>query len=890
MYRKINDYGIIGNLQTIALIAGDGGIDWLCLPAIDSPAVFAALLDARIGGRFRIQPEEDWDSAAAYRPRTNILVTRFRTRSGARMELTDFMPLPADKHDPGTVYRRVKVREGEMPLRLEFEPKFDYARTEPQLQFFDDGVVAASKDGEVLALHVGGAMPIEIDGTAATGRMVLTKGQHCWFRLQYGEFEARPIDAARAESALKDTEAFWHRWLETRETGRELDLGVHREMVDRSALVLKLLYLQSTGAIAAAATTSLPEEIGGVRNWDYRYTWIRDTALTLQAIYNLGHLSELEGYLKWIKEVITKSGSELKIMYGLRGEPELPESELDHLEGYKGSAPVRIGNAAGRQLQLDIYGEILDAALRLSDYAGKIDIELWGFLRSICDHASANWQKPDSGIWEVRGGPHHFVHSKVMCWVALDRGITIARRYGFPADLTRWRATAGRIKQEVLEKGWHQEKQAFVQHYDTDALDAANLLIPIFGFLPFDDERVRSTARAIRRELGHPECDGYLFRYRGNDGLPGGEGIFLACSFWLVDNLTAFGELQEAEYLLERLRDAAGPLGIFAEEYDPDWREALGNYPQAFSHVGFINSVVELRRKRLESARRVPQKTVPQRFEHKTLVFRNYLLNDGQPPEEVHTEKVAADLKHRMNILRGAFFRMDQGRVAYEEMHASEAYRRYVICSRALKRFDPGSLQTRAEKLAFWINLYNVIVINGVIELGIRNSVKEVPRFFRRIRYRIGEHPYSADDIEHGILRGNQRLPHSLLRPFRSGDPRRRHAVEEIDPRIHFALVCASVSCPPIEVYTAENLEEELDISGRTFLNAGGVRIDRDAGKVALSRVFQWYGEDFGRSVAERLRFLAPYLYDQSDREFLENRAETLAVSYQDYDWRLNRT
>jgi len=890
MYNKINHYGIIGNLQTIALIADDGSIDWLCLPAIDSPAVFAALLDDNLGGRFRLQPEGAWDSVSAYKPRTNILITRFRSRRGARMKLTDFMPMPTEKHDPGVLYRKVEAFRGKVALRIEFEPKFDYARADTRLEARDSGAVATAANGESLALHTDRAMQLEARETSVAGRLVLSEGRCCWLKLQYGSTEPLPVDAEEAESALEDTATFWHRWIEARETGRRLDLGVHRPMADRSALVLKLLYFQSTGAIAAAATTSLPEEIGGVRNWDYRYTWIRDTALTLQALYNLGHLSELEGYLKWIKNIITESGSELKIMYGLRGETELPEAELDHLEGYKGSAPVRIGNAAAGQLQLDIYGEILDAALRLSNYAGKIDIDLWGFLRNICEHVTENWHKPDSGIWEVRGGPYHFVHSKVMAWVALDRGLTIARRYGFPADLGRWRRTARQIKQQVLEHGWSQKKKAFVQHYDTEELDAANLLIPIFGFLPFDDERVRSTTDAIRRELGHSDCDGYLYRYRGDDGLPGEEGIFLVCSFWLVDNLIARGELLEAEYLLERLRDTAGPLGLFAEEYDPNWREALGNYPQAFSHVGFINSAVELRRKRAAVARRIPDKSLPEAIEHKVLIFRSYLLNDGRPPAEASTEKIGADLKHRMNVLRGAFFRVDEGRVAYEEMNDSEAYRSYVTCSYALKHFNPERLQTRADKLAFWINLYNVIVINGVIELGIRNSVKEVPRFFRRIGYQIGEHRYSADDIEHGILRGNHRLPHSLLRPFGSNDPRRWHAVGEVDPRIHFALVCASVSCPPIEVYTPEQLDEELDISGRTFLNAGGIRVDRKAESVSLSRVFQWYGDDFGRSTAERLRFLAPYLYNDQDRSFIESRAETLTVTYQDYDWRLNRT
>jgi GH15 family glucan-1,4-alpha-glucosidase len=889
MYQQINDYGIIGNLRTIALVSSCGSIDWLCLPALDSPSVFAALLDDRIGGRFQLRPEGDTDSVQVYRPQTNVLTTRFRRQDGSQLELTDFMPIPNSEDDAGTVYRRIEVLKGKMRVKLIFEPKFDYARAETRLERHPGGLVASSDGGQSLALYTGEGMDLTIDDGRAQGWLNLSKGNSRWLKCQFGRSEVPVCDRDTAEQVLEDTTAFWHTWLNTQETGREHDLGPNRAMIERSALILKLLHYQPSGAIAAAATTSLPEEIAGVRNWDYRYTWIRDTALTLQALYDLGHLSELEGYFKWIKKVIRESGADLKIMYGLRGQTELPEIELEHLEGYKGSAPVRIGNAAEDQLQLDIYGEIMDAALKLSNYAGKIDIGLWNFLKEICDYVTANWQNPDSGIWEVRGGPYHFVQSKVMCWVALDRGLTIARRYGFPADRELWRQTADDIRKDVLERGWCEAKKAFVQHYETDALDAANLLIPIFGFLPFDDPRVRSNADAIRRELGHPMFDGYLLRYQGDDGLPGEEGVFLICSFWLVDNLIGRGDLREAAYLLERLREAASPLGLFAEEYDPHWREALGNYPQAFSHVGFIISVMTLSRKRASRDRRPPEKPLAKVFEHKALIFRSYLLNDGDPPGDASTEMIAADLKHRMNILRGAFFRVDEGRVAYEEMKGSQAYRRYLSCSYALKRFDIGSLETRAEKLAFWINLYNVIVINGVIELGIRNSVKEVPRFFRRVCYRVGEETYSADDIEHGILRGNRRFPLALRDPFPSGDPRRKHAIGEIDPRIHFALVCASVSCPPIELYTADNLDDELDISGRTFLNAGGIQIDREAGKIYLSRVFKWYGEDFGRTTTGRLRFLAPYLYSDEDRAYIEERAAELTVSYQDYDWRLNR-
>jgi hypothetical protein len=656
-------------------------------------------------------------------------------------------------------------------------------------------------------------------------------------------------------------------------------------MVDRAALVLKLLYYNPAGTIAAAATTSLPEEIGGVRNWDYRYTWVRDTSFTLQVLFNLGHLSETQGYLRWIERLLSEHGAgRMQIMYGLRGEADLPEEELSHLDGYKGSRPVRIGNGAASQRQLDIYGEIMDAALKLSDYVGKIDSERWPFLRGICDYVVEHWQDRDSGIWEIRGDPCHFVYSKMMCWVALDRGLTIARRYGFPADLKKWEETKAEIKGDVLEKGWNQEKQSFVQHYETDALDASNLLMPLLGFLPFEDPRIVSTIEATQRELGH---DGFLYRYVGEDGLPGGEGTFLLCTFWLIDCLIGLQRFEEAEILINRIEGVANHLGLFSEEYDVNWREALGNFPQAFTHIGYINSVIALRQARRKEAKEDErEKSLSLR---KLLLTSRIVLNDGEPSPDMPIENIAMKLKDSMNILRGAFFDTKRGRVSYEQMQRSKAYREYVGLSYALKRMDLEGLKSRKEQLAFWINLYNVIVIHGVITLGIRDSVKEVRQFFRRVQYQIGDMFFTPDDIEHGILRGNRRPPNSLFKVFQGKDPRLAFSIKPFDPRIHFTLVCASSSCPPIEVYTGEKLEKELTIAGETFLNGGGIIIDREKNRISLSRIFTWYAADFGKSLNERLRFIAPYLYNRDDRDFLEENAEHIKVNYQDYDWRLNR-
>ncbi|MGD0232755.1 MAG: glycoside hydrolase family 15 protein, partial [Syntrophorhabdales bacterium] len=823
---------------------------------------------------------------AEYLPQTNVLRTRFRASTG-EMELVDFMPVPertAEGIEIGeyALYRRLTVTAGNLEVGMVFEPAFDYARAATTVERYGRMLVARG-GRETMTLAVSEDIPEGDDGHTAVWS--LEAGHVLWLSLKYNVEEAFICHVETAEKALTATEEFWRGWLGSRETGRAVHLGHYQAMVDRSTLVLKLLQFEETGTIAAAATTSLPEEVGGTRNWDYRYTWVRDTSFTLEALFNMGHLSETEGYLRWVEKLLTEGGAErLRIMYGLRGEEELPEYELSHLEGYKASRPVRVGNDAAKQRQLDIYGEIMDSALKLSGYAGKVDFKMWLVLREICNYAVRHWGEPDSGIWEVRGGLRQFVYSKVMCWVALDRGITIAKRYGFPADLRIWEETRTAIKEEVLAKGWSREKKSFVQHYESEALDASSLLIPIFGFLPFDDPRVVSTVEAIERELNHDE---FLYRYVNEDGLSGREGAFLLCSFWLVDCLIGLGRLNDAEFLLRRLEYTANHLGLFSEMYDVRWQEALGNLPQAFTHIGYINSVIRLLEAKGE-ARKGEEELRRLSFIER-MGFSKIMLNDGTSERGLPSREIASRLKNTMNILRGAFFDTARSRVAYERMKSSDVYREYLKLSYSLKEMDLHDLKTWNEKLAFWINLYNVIVIHAVIELGIRDSVREVRDFFRRVCLQIDGELFTPYDIEHGILRANHRPPHGLSHVFSKDDPRRVHAIEPLEPRVHFVLVCASSSCPPIGVYTAENLEKELDISGRTFLNAGGIVIDREHGRVSLSRIFRWYANDFGGSQGERLRFVAPLLYDDEDGRFIEENAEVLNVSYQAYDWRLNR-
>jgi pentatricopeptide repeat protein len=883
-YKKISDYGIIGNLQTIALVGLDGSIDWLCLPHIDSPSIFGALLDDEKGGRFAITPVGTYESTTAYLPDTNILKTTFRTETG-EAHLRDFMPVLTDDDGKAEIYRCVGVMEGTVEIEVVFEPRFDYARAETRVKKRNGTIVAsgiASDCSESVALS--STRELRCDGPCGKIRLTLKAGDSVCFLLTRGQEVPGNDISKKLQASLKETEEYWRGWLQRSETGLVVDPGRWKEMVDRSALVLKLLSFNPTGAIAAAATTSLPEEVGGVRNWDYRFTWIRDTSFTLQALYNLGHLRETEDYLRWIQNLLAQHGAGgMQIMYGLRGEADIEEVELPHLEGYRGSRPVRIGNEAYRQKQLDIYGELMDAALKLSNYVGKVDVGMWPFLRDVCDHVVEHWCETDAGIWEVRSDYLHFVYSKLMCWVALDRGIIIARRYGFPADLNRWEETQGAIRDEIIEKGWSKKKQSFVGHYGGDTLDASVLHIPLAGFLPFDDPRIISTVEAVQREL----CsEGLLYRYRTEDGLAGGEGAFLLCTFWLIDCLIAMGRVEEAEQFLDRMVAYSNHLGLFSEEYDTAQGEALGNFPQAFTHIGFINSVIALRK---AQCKREPRKSHAKK---RLLSFleEKVILNREAPPVNIKYDEIVPELKNVMNTLRGAFFDTMKGRVAYELMAGSGPYKRYTCLSGALKRLNLNCLTTREERLAFWINLYNVMGIHGIVELGIRDSVNEVNGYFTRVLYQIGDFTFSLDDIEHGILRGNRRRLTSIWKPFSAADPRIAFVIDPPDPRIHFTLVCASSSCPPIELYTADDIDQELTVAGEVFINSGGVVIDRKKKSLSLSRIFDWYGRDFGPDLPARLRYLSRFLYEEADRQFICDNAYTLKVEYQEYDWRLNRS
>jgi GH15 family glucan-1,4-alpha-glucosidase len=602
-YQPIENYGIVGDMRTAALVGMDGSLDWLCYPHFDSPSVFAALLDAQRGGHFRISPRaDDVRQKQFYWPDTNVLVTRFLSPSGVG-QVVDFMPVGASAGERSAIVRRLRVVRGRMRFDIDCQPRFDYARARHETALVEGGALFHAPEYS-LGLATRASLSRRGDGVGA--ELELAEGESAVFvlrGLEGGATACGPeLSVEQAEALFEETVAHWRRWLEgCTYTGR------WREQVQRSALVLKLLTYQPSGAIIAAPTTSLPEHIGGIRNWDYRYTWIRDAAFTLYGLLRVGFSDEAAAFMRWIEarcHELHPDGS-LQNMYGIDGRHELAEKTLDHLDGYRGSRPVRIGNGAHDQLQLDIYGALLDSVYLFNKYGTPISYDLWCELRRLVDWVCENWQRRDEGIWEVRGGRRDFVYSKLMCWVAVDRGLRLADKRSFPADRPRWQAVRDRIYEEIMEKGWSSSRQAFVQAYGSDALDASNLIMPLVFFLSPTDPRMLATLDAIRRPLreGGLAEDGLVYRYdtrQTDDGLPGSEGSFNLCSFWLVEALTRAGQadparLDQARLLFEQMLGYANHLGLYAEETGPSG-EALGNFPQAFTHLGLISAAYNLDR------------------------------------------------------------------------------------------------------------------------------------------------------------------------------------------------------------------------------------------------------------------------------------------------------
>ncbi|MDB5302369.1 MAG: glycosyl hydrolase, glucoamylase [Phycisphaerales bacterium] len=605
-YQPIEDYGLIGNMHTAALVGRNGSIDWMCLPHFDSPSVFGAILDEHKGGYFRIAPvTEKCTRRQMYFPETNVLITRFLLGDGV-VEVIDYMPVGVKLGEPGfrQLVRRVEAIRGSVPVRMECFPAFNYARDMHKAGLTERGAVFHS---DTLDLELTSTTPLELqhDRGGVTAMLELRQGEAAVFVLRPLDPKHRGAYVTSDESErrlFQNTVNYWHRWI-----SKCTYAGRWREMVYRSALTLKLLTFEPTGALVAAPTCSLPEAIGGPRNWDYRYTWLRDAAFSLYGLLRVGFTGEAGAFMHWIEQRCHEREPDggLQIMYGIRGEHSLSEEILPHLEGYKGSRPVRIGNAAYDTLQLDIYGELMDSVYLFNKYGEPISWEFWVELRALVNWVCDNWQRRDDGIWESRGGAQDFVYSKLMCWVAVDRGLRLAQKRSFPCDWGKWIRCRDEIYLDVMEKGWSRTRQAFVQHYGSQALDASNLIMPLVFFMAPNDPRMLRMLDAISKDPieGGLLSNSLVYRYNlkeFSDGLAGDEGTFNMCTFWLVEALTRAGRtdparLNQARLIFEKMLGYANHVGLYAEETGSHG-EALGNFPQALTHLSLISAAYNLDR------------------------------------------------------------------------------------------------------------------------------------------------------------------------------------------------------------------------------------------------------------------------------------------------------
>ena len=598
-YQPIADYGIIGDLHSVALVGRNGSIDWCCLPRFDSPSIFGALLDDQKGGYFSLRAAGDEDLKQIYLPDTNVLVTRFFSGSGMA-EVIDFMAIGREsggetEQESRQLVRIARAIRGEAKMRMVCRPAFDYAREPAQIHLDRDrlGAVVSSRRQQFVLKS---PHPLHAEDGAVSAEFLLPSGQEAVFVLRHREGRADQSltePPAGAAELLNQTARFWRAW-----AGRSQYGGRWREMVTRSALLLKLLTYLPSGAIVAAPTTSLPERIGGSRNWDYRYTWVRDAAFTVYALMRLGYTEEAAGFARFmqarVKELETGKGPQ--VLYGIDGRRDLQEEVLDHLKGYRGSHPVRVGNAAYGHLQLDICGELMDSLYLYDKYGTPASYEMWRGIEQLLDWVADHWEQPDQSIWEVRGGSRPFTYSKMQCWVALDRGLRMARRRSLPVPSGAWECQRDRIYRAIMQQAWNEEAGAFTQFPGSDALDASALLMPLMRFISATDPRMVSTIREIRRQLAE---DSLVLRYEigkaARDGLPGHEGFFTACSFWLVEAMAGAGQVEEAQLLFEKMLSFANHLGLYAEEIGPRG-ELLGNFPQALTHLALISAAYKLDR------------------------------------------------------------------------------------------------------------------------------------------------------------------------------------------------------------------------------------------------------------------------------------------------------
>jgi GH15 family glucan-1,4-alpha-glucosidase len=590
-YHPIESYGIVGDLRTVALIGENASIDFMCFPRFDSPTIFASLLDEHKGGCFQIHPVLDRVThKQLYLPDSNILVSRFLSEQGVA-EVSDFMSV-AGSSGSQTLVRRARTVRGQVRFRMLCAPRFDYARTYHTVERVDDGLIFTSRGQDQTAIRLRASVPVGVSSGDGIAEFTLSSGQNADFVLEPATLEGASPSSAQdyVPNSFKSTINFWRRWV-----ARSNYQGRWREMVNRSALTLKLLTSQTDGSMVAGPTFGLPEQIGGVRNWDYRFTWIRDASFSLYALMRLGYTDEAASFMRWIEARIgeLEPDGSLQVMYGVDGRHQLPEEILGHLEGYKKSSPVRIGNGAVNQFQLDIYGELMDAVYLYDKYGEPISYDTWQGITRLVEWVCTHWKEKDETIWEFREYRKEYLYSRLMCWVALDRAIRLAWKRSFPAPIARWHDIRDTVYRDIMERFWNPRRRAFVQHTETDELDASCLIMPLMRIVSPVDRRWLSTMRLLENDLLD---DSLVYRYRGPDGFSGKEGTFCMCSFWYIECLSRSGDVRQARLLFERMLGYANHLGLYAEELGPSG-EHLGNFPQAFTHVALISAAFDLNRR-----------------------------------------------------------------------------------------------------------------------------------------------------------------------------------------------------------------------------------------------------------------------------------------------------
>jgi GH15 family glucan-1,4-alpha-glucosidase len=592
-FEPIENYGVIGNMRSIALVGTNGAIDFLCFPDFDSPTVFAALLDDARGGRFQIQPElNNRRVRQLYLPETNILLTRFLAEEGVA-EFTDYMPIGTDRGQPNELIRTVAVVRGEVRFKLRCQPRFNYAQCPHACQMDDRCAIFSPENQACPPMALYSTIPLEQEAQDVKAQFTLRAGEKLSFLFGTVRPRDEPPERERLDERFHETARFWRKWI-----AKSTYKGRWREMVHRSALMLKLLINREHGSLIAAPTFSLPEEIGGVRNWDYRFTWLRDATFTLYALIRLGFVDEVQAFIAWLKDRLSDDAERgpLQVMYGIDGRQKLDELTLEHLQGYEHSRPVRIGNAAYQQLQLDIYGEMMDSIYLANKYGDAISYAGWQDVQRVLGWLARNWQRPDEGIWEVRGGAREFLHSRLMSWVAFDRALRLAQKRSLSGPLAEWVETRDAIRADIFTNFWDEGLQSFVQSKGSKDVDASALLMPLMRFISPVDPMWRSTMRVIEARLVD---DTLVYRYEAErthvDGIPGSEGSFTACSFWYIECLARAGELEKAQLLFEKLLGYANHLGLYSEELGSNGRH-LGNFPQAFTHLALISAATYLDR------------------------------------------------------------------------------------------------------------------------------------------------------------------------------------------------------------------------------------------------------------------------------------------------------